>query len=76
MQGKRVLSGCRAVMRFDHVFERFHAGAAIGFFAAAAGFVDVRNLCRAILIFKMLADFFIAKGVAKTNVHMRIIIIV
>lgn len=74
MQEKRVLSRCCAVMCFDYVFQRFHAGAAIGLFTATTGLIDIGNPRSAILIFKMFLNFFIAKGVAKTNIHMRIII--
>ena len=74
MQEGTALSSGSFIMIVYNFFQCFHARAAIGLFTAAAGLIDIGNPRRAILSFKVFPDFFIAKRVAKTNIHMRIII--
>ncbi|HBR70101.1 MAG TPA: hypothetical protein DEA55_12070 [Rhodospirillaceae bacterium] len=62
-------------MRFYNFLKRFHAGAAIGLLAAAAGMINVGNPRRPAFFLEMLADLSIAEWVAKTYIHLRIIII-
>ncbi len=56
-------------MRFDDVFEGIEAGAALRTFTAGAAFVDIRHVCALAFFGEMLANFFIAEGMAKANNH-------
>ena len=57
-------------MGFDHVLERFKAGAALGFVAAGAGRIDLGHAAfRAVFCRQVFAHFLVAERVAETNHH-------
>ncbi len=62
-------------MFLDNIFQSRKAGAALRANPAAAREIDIRNTGRATLFFKVFANLFVVKRIAKANVHLRIIII-
>lgn len=67
---KRGLSGVNgAVVFFDHVLDRFKAGAALRFFAARAGAIGFGDAAFTLGFAEVLADFFVAERVAEADHH-------
>jgi hypothetical protein len=70
LSNKGRLSGDGFIVGFDHILERFKAGAALGFVAAGAGRIDLGHAAfRAVLRGQVLAHFLVAERVAETDHH-------